>query len=214
MQKIIRTLLVGSLLATCLIIACSKNQQTSDKKTGNLVLTTGKKMDVTINRNQDFIAKYPFDTCQGHGGTVAIGVRWDLATCRSDCTSGIGFRCGRETFVRCNDNTVIVLSQDMGNCPTASLTWLTTSDRVMTATIEFYNNGTAKIIFSEPMISSESSNTTFEMEEDETIEFPEYILIGGNSYTYVKFLENNYEINYEDASCSYGSVVVAVDYIN
>ena len=82
----------------------------------------------------------------------------------------------------------------------------------MDGEFEFYDNGTIKIVFKKPMIPEESDNNTFEIEGDETIDFPAYLFLDGQSYSQIKILQNNYQINYNDGS--YGSVVLAAQYIH
>jgi hypothetical protein len=187
-------------------LACNKSG--SKQKKDDVSLTTGKKLDITVNKQVLENGKVrPGDTdpCLMHGGSVGIGLSWHLATCRTNCNHGIGFRCGRETYIICKDGTHIEVSQSMGNCPNAS------TSKDMSGTFTFYNNNTAKIFFATDMISREAGNTTFEVEDTETIDLPSYILIGGAFYGQIRVLPNNYHINYSDGS--HGSVTLAVQYV-
>lgn len=204
MKKIVTIFFVAFATTAVVYLACSKDSKSGNPISQNKILKAGKKLDVTVNIPN--AAKHiPDDTCVQHGGTVGVGVSWDLATCRSNCEHGIGFRCGRETYVACKDGTHIVISHSNGHCPGDN-------SRIMTGMFEFYDNGTAKIIFTQPMISEEQGNTTFEMEGDETIDFPDYLLIGGHSYNWIKFLDGNYNIDYHDGD--YGSVILSVEYLD
>jgi len=92
----------------------------------------------------------------------------------------------------------------MGGCPTQII-------REMRGQFEFYDNGVVKLIFTTPMILEEISNTVFELEGDEDIEIPEYLLIGGHSYSSVRLLHSNYQIDYSDGQ--YGSVIIVAQYL-
>lgn len=206
MKKISRFAFLVVVLSMLAYLACNKSN--SKQKKEDINLTAGKKLDITVNKDALQNGKVrPEDTdrCLLHGGSVGVGVSWHLATCRTNCDHGIGFRCGRETYVICKDGTHLEVSQSMGNCPNAS----TTKD--MSGTFTFYNNNTAKISFTTDMISREAGNSTFEVEDIETIDLTAYILVGGMYYGQLRVLPNNYHINYGDGS--HGSVILAVQYI-
>jgi hypothetical protein len=206
MKKVLLPLLAFALISITLIIACQKN---GNKKKDNSkdYLSTGKKLEITTNTQLSDNARLaPY--CVGHGGPVGVGTSWDLATCKTKCEKGIGFRCGRETYSICGDGTTETISQSMGSCPDR---FLTSAARKMDAILEFYDNGTAKIVFQKEVLAEERNNTTFEIEQYEYIDWPNYLLIGGRVYTSIRFVPQNYQINYSEGS--HGSVTTYVEYI-
>lgn len=196
----------------CIIyLACTKKQtKQANGPIQKLDLKTGNKFLLTVNtQNANRYAEE--DPCILRGGQVGFGFSWHLATCRSGCDHGIGFRCGRETFLVCEDRSHITISQSMGHCPPANVPIYNDDKRNMEGEVEFYDNGTIKIIFQKPMISEEIDNDIFEVEGDETIDFPVYLFLGGQQYSQIRILQNNYQINYNDGP--YGSVILAALYI-
>lgn len=196
-------------LLTCFFY-CTKNIAEAEKKDSiqkigiPMILT----VDVaTVNELLDPGGGDDGDLCIQHGGTVGIGTSWQLATCRSNCQHGIGFRCGRETYVICQDGTHIPVSQSMGNCPVA----VQVPNRQMNAVLSFYDNGTLKLTFAAPIPSSEVDNNTFEVEQDEYIDIPEYLRFNGVKYSKVKVQAGNYQLNRTDGN--YGTVTLFCAYI-
>ena len=145
------------------------------------------------------------DPCFEHGGTVGFGSTWEMATCKSDCSKGIGFRCGRETHIKCSDGTKIPTGQSGSNCPVTSF-----SERAMTANFEFLEGGYLKLIFQNAITEEEADNNIFEVEEDDVIEIPQGLLIDGIQYSGFVTLSGNYEINREDGE--YGSVTIRITF--
>jgi hypothetical protein len=193
----------------CIVyLSCTKNHLTGKDNTIQY-LAIGKKMSLSVSNSdyQRMIDPGEEDPCLSHGGQVGIGVSWRIATCKSDCNRGIGFRCGRSVYVICEDGTHIIVSQHTGNCPGGN----PTNTRQMEGEIEFYDNNTAKLFFKLPMISEETNNDIFEIEENEFIIFSGYLLLDEQRYTQIKILKNDYLINYSDGE--YGSVIFAVEYI-
>lgn len=144
------------------------------------------------------------DPCSGHGSTVAYGVSWIIATCKSDCNRGLGFRCGRETYIRCGDGTTFIVDHHDGGCPTHIIA----ADRKISANIHFYDNNTVTLEFLSSLPEEERENTKFEMEDDVTINFPEYLLIGKKHYRFFTLKEGTYTINRRAGE--FGSVTVNV----
>jgi len=148
-----------------------------------------------------FEAKYAGPGCRCPDGQspVAWQISWILATCKSDCTKGIGFRCGREGAILCSKGTVVVCIKGT-NCPHED------DSRTMKAAVTFYDNKTLKLTFLNPVPREEAGNTNFEVEETDVMTLPAGILIGGISYSSMKTIASNYLINYSDGQ--FGSVII------
>jgi hypothetical protein len=144
------------------------------------------------------------DPCFGHGGAVAYGVSWYIATCKSNCTRGLGFRCGSETYVRCGDGTTISSGRSGGGCPHS----LIYTERNISANIDFFDNNTLKLTFSSALPEEEAGNGKFEIEEDVTLNIPDYLLIGGNHYRSFTLKGGTYRVDREAGE--FGSVTVSV----
>lgn len=194
-------------------LACSKGKA-KETTQENISLQTGKKLNITVDQSALGELLDPGDggggegdVCLHHGGTIGIGSSWELATCRSNCTTGIGFRCGRELYIICADGTHIPLNINTGNCPPHG----SNTPRQMDGTIYFYENNTMKVLFNTSVTSEENDNNTFEVEQDDIIDLPEYLLLGEVHYSKIKILQNNYQLNRNDGS--YGSAVFSIQYI-
>jgi hypothetical protein len=149
--------------------------------------------------------------CDGvHGGEIGLGSSWEIATCKSNCDHGIGFRCGRETYAICRDGSHQIVQQNLGSCNGGGVI-IYQPGRSMDGIFEFYDNRTAKIIFQNGVPEKERNNNIFELEDNPNIEMPENILIGGVFYNYIRFVPGNYTIDYSDGR--YGSVIVNVELI-
>lgn len=143
--------------------------------------------------------------CPSGDQPVLVQIRWILATCRSHCTRGIGFRCGMDGIIVCRSGQVIVCTRG-DNCPYGS-----GGHREMTAGFTFYDNKTVKLTFQRAMPEEESDRTIFEVEEEVSMNIPDIVLIGGESYSSFRVRAGNYSINYDDGE--FGSVILPVELI-
>jgi hypothetical protein len=191
------------------MIACRKTGSSEQNTVQHL--SPGKILPVTFvqkNHQQNKAAPDEFEDGQGLGCHCPVGssavmsqIVWYLATCRSNCTRGIGFRCGREGFIVCSDGTTVYCFRG-SNCPNNT----GSSSRKMKASYTFYDNGTIKLTFLNPVPEDERGNTVFEVEESEMVPFPEAMQIGGNTYSGYLTQQGNYYIDYSDGQ--YGSVII------
>jgi hypothetical protein len=170
------------------------------------------------------------DLCSatGHGVSSGIGKSWDLATCKSDCSKGLGFRCGSDLYVICSDGARIYYGHSDGSCP--SHTHVTTESssqtmptsyyehrinnrvkqsRGMTALYKFYSNNTMKIIFTKALPKEENStDTAFDIENEDYIPLPKHVKIGGIKYTSYTTIPGKYQLNKRDGAN--GSVSIKI----
>lgn len=148
----------------------------------------------------------PEGKCSCDGQLIRGGVRWDIATCRSNCQRGLGFRCGRSGWLICSDGYIC---QDFkkSTCPSEE-TSLPATNRQMSAEYTFYNNNTLKLTFKNSRPIEEAGNSTFEIEAEDIIELPDGITIGGIHYTGYKTIIGNYTIDANDGQ--YGSVIINI----
>lgn len=146
--------------------------------------------------------------CNGHGGSSGGILSWTLATCRSNCTRVIGFRCGREGILFCQDGTTIICTWG-SNCPSQAKG--TVPERDMEASYMFYDNGTMKLTFNKqiPDLEKNAANgDIFEVESTDYVPFSSAVSVDGVYYTGFDFLQGNYHIDYTDGQ--YGSVVIGI----
>ena len=188
-------------------ISCSKNQrndlQTNDRELKAMEITF---TDLAANQNSSERMLPPsYDdggggcSCRDHGGTMAFSISWILATCRSDCNKGIGFRCGREGALLCRDGAVIICVAG-ANCPGGN------NSRLMKADLTFYDDNTIKFTFLNAVPPEEASNTVFEVEQTEFVNLPPGMKLDGVHYSGFSAQAGNYTINYSDGP--YGSVII------
>jgi len=141
--------------------------------------------------------------CSGHGGAVAASISWELATCKSNCEKGIGFRCGREGVIVCADGTACIFVAG-SNCPGHVMN----PDRKMEAGYTFYSNNTLKLTFKNAVPLEEQGNTVFEIEGDDFINLHPDLLIGGIHYRGYTVQNGSYYIDYSDGP--FGSVTLKI----
>jgi hypothetical protein len=141
--------------------------------------------------------------CPSGETPVAASITWTLATCKSNCERGLGFRCGREGYIVCDRGTVVICKVAT-NCSASS-----SSSRKMTASYSFYDDNTLKLTFQNAVPREEKGNSVFEVEEDDLIPLPAEMLIGGVHYSGYQVQKGNYKINYSDKE--YGSVTIKVE---
>lgn len=139
--------------------------------------------------------------CNDHGGPRSVSVTWQLATCKSDCEKGIGFRCGRDGLLICQDGYIIFCIAG-SNCPKKD------NSRTMTASYTFYDNNTLKLTFQNAVPASEATNTTFEVEVTELVPLPSNLRLDGIAYAGYVTQMGNYTIDYSDGP--FGSVIINI----
>lgn len=202
----IKTILAAVLAVILIIISCSKKQkndlQISNTNTKELKISFS---DISSNQNSsqkilppDYEDPSGGCSCSSHGGTAAFSLTWVIATCRSDCSKGLGFRCGREGFLLCRDGSSVICVAG-ANCPN-------NNTRTMRAELTFYTNNTVKLIFLNAVPSDELSNTTFEVEQTEFVDLPPGMKLDGIHYSGFNTHAGNYTINYSDGQ--FGSVII------
>ena len=138
---------------------------------------------------------------------VVFQVTWIIATCKSHCTRGIGFRCGSEGWLICASGKMVSCYKGE-RCPHM----VATEHRSMTGALNFYEDGTVKITFQNPLPREEQGQTDFEVEDPVQIRLPEGMLIGDQTYKVMMLAAGTYKINYENER--YGSVRMPVTLIN
>lgn len=200
-------------ISALIVISCQR--ETSSNETSKVLeLKTGTPLKSSA-QNSGSTNRAPVDVtlgqcnCNNHGGTIGGGISWHLATCRSNCQRGIGFRCGREGYLNCQDGTVIICSSII-NC--ASVAKGVNPSRDMDATYTIYDNGTMKLVFNKaiPVIEKESSTgDVFEVETTDFLSFSSPIAVDNITYAGIDIKQGNYKINYADGT--YGSVVIAIE---
>jgi len=163
------------------------------------------KLDYSKWQAQGFASR---DFCSGHGGTVGGGISWTVATCKSKCSSGIGFRCGSDGWVKCSDGAIVVVRHHNTKCTNLVQA---PQHRQMNSEYVFYENNTLKWVFLNAMPEEEIGNNIFEIEEDDIVPLPDFLSIGGTVYSGYKVFKGNYEINYEDGE--YGSVTIPIELV-
>jgi hypothetical protein len=142
----------------------------------------------------------------GEGGVnhyYSVHAEWELATCRTNCDRGIGFRCGRRASAVCNNGSVDVITHP-GSCPNGATAYPYT--RYMAANLTFYRGGDVKLTFLAPMPVTEIGNTDFEIEANEAFDLPDGIMLDGTKYDGFQTIIGIYKIDYSDGQ--YGSVTI------
>jgi hypothetical protein len=128
------------------------------------------------------------DDCFRHGGTVGAGISWNIATCKSHCTRGLGFRCGTETYLKCGDGTIVITGWRDDNCPADK-------SRQISADMNFYDNNTLSLKFFSALPEEEKDNDEFEVEEDLVFNTPAYLLIGDRHYASYTVKKGTYKVD-------------------
>jgi hypothetical protein len=141
--------------------------------------------------------------CGGsHGGSESFSMSWNIATCKTDCQKGLGFRCGRRKLYWCADGT-LDLEIIPSSCPE-------TKDRLMEADVLFYDNNTIKFVFKKALPESERGNSSFEVEDGEErvndIQLPISLFLDGLHYSILRVIPGIYTIDYNDGE--FGSVII------
>ena len=197
-------------MITNVVVSCSKNQK-DEFETSRYNKPKELKVsfaDIATNQNStQRILPPSYDdgpggcSCNSHGGTSAFSVTWKIATCKSDCEKGLGFRCGRAGWLLCRDGTFVPCVAG-GNCPQNNNT------RIMSAELTFYDDSTVKLTFLNAVPVEEANNTIFEIEQTELVDLPPGMKLDGVHYSGFITQTGNYTINYSDGQ--YGSVIIAI----
>jgi hypothetical protein len=156
--------------------------------TNNLNSTTSKMDGPNLLRLAVDIDMFDLDPCFRHGGTVAAGLNWNIATCKSNCTRGLGFRCGGENYIRCGDGTVVIVGVRDDSCPHDK-------SRQISADFSFYDNNTLSFTFLSPLPEEEKENNDFEIEDDITFSIPDYLLVGDRHYSSYTVKKGTYKVD-------------------
>jgi hypothetical protein len=143
------------------------------------------------------------DHCSRHGGTVGYGRSWNIATCKSDCSRGLGFRCGGEEYAKCSDGTIEILGVRGDHCPGDK-------PRRISADIRFYDNNTLSLTFLSALPEEEKDNNEFEVEEDTELNIPTYLLIGDRHYASYTVKKGIYKV--DRSVGEFGQVVVDFEF--
>jgi hypothetical protein len=191
MKRKISLVLMSGLLSFILIYSCSKSSST--KKSDS-------PLEVRVDRS--IALNDGADPCLDHGGGVGIGYSWQVATCKSSCERGIGFRCGSQGYVTCADGSRFYVGRLHSKCPPVTAT------RAMDADVSFLDRQRMKIIFQRPVPDSEIGNTNFEIEADEELELPKFITIDGEHFSGYQIITGVYQVDYNDGD--FGSVVIPI----
>jgi hypothetical protein len=201
-----KSLFICALFLLAFTISCQKNQKRS-----NFISAKELKMTFEKNSSSDVSRILPdsFDggggyggcNCNDHGGPRSVSVTWQLATCKSDCEKGIGFRCGRDGILICQDGYFVICTVG-SNCPKKD------NSRTMTASYTFYDNNTLKLTFQNAVPDSEAANTNFEVEVTELVPLPSNLRLDGVAYAGYITQMGNYTIDYSDGP--YGSVIINI----
>jgi hypothetical protein len=204
-MKVRTRLLMGGLAVlvaiSVIIFSCRKNADKVEEAVAG-VTASGKQlaqMQVSWDVRKTNTRANP---CEG-GEVTFITLEWDMATCRSNCTRGIGFRCGRRVTFGCRNGPTEIITY-YGSCPNGASSYT----RSMKANLSFYSSGSAKLIFLNAVPADEAGNVNFEIEADEVLSLPEGLLLDGVSYSGFKTAIGTYKIDYSDGM--YGSVTIPV----
>lgn len=142
------------------------------------------------------------DCCKFHGGAIGVGQSWNIATCKSGCKKGIGFRCGSYTYINCQDGTSCGIRSIPPDCPDTIPPAPTLNknsngpeklkrDRKMNAKMIFYSNSTIKFVFENSLPKSEMNNNIMEVEGESLNEFPVKVFLDNKPYRGYIPLEGN-----------------------
>jgi len=187
-------------VASVVIISCRKDASNASDGKSVKVVTTAKQMTLSWDLSTP-VGRAAAPVCDKHGGAVSLELEWDLATCRSQCTRGLGFRCGRRTRLFCADG-YFQESINYGSCPNGASVY----NRAMTANPTFYTDGSVKLTFLHEVPAEEAGNTNFEIEVDEVVDLPDGILLDGNAYKGFEPKVGVFKVDYSDGR--YGSVTL------
>ena len=151
---------------------------------------------------------YTIGKCECPKGQSPVGasVTWDIATCESDCLSGLGFACSAKGAILCNKGTIVICDPGVG-----CLVGLKPgSDRGMTASYTFYDNKTLKLTFKNAIPAVERAKKDFHVGDEMTIPLPPGMLVNGISYKGFQVKQGVYQIDYSDGE--FGSVTVPIEF--
>ncbi|MCB0775507.1 MAG: hypothetical protein KDB99_04195 [Chitinophagaceae bacterium] len=201
-----RKIVAISVLLVLIITSCNKTSSHTERNDVKR-LKTGSPINIY---NEGLVQRYDvgFCNCNGHGGSAGGVLQWILATCKSNCQRGIGFRCGRQGILRCQDGTTVICVWG-ANCPKV----YDDPERLMEAEYEIYDNQTIKLTFLNEIPEEERNSSTgdvFEVEETDYVAFSSPVSVDDVIYQGFDILEGNYYIDYSDGV--HGSVVVGIQF--
>lgn len=183
--------------ASVVILSCKKNAD-PEPPDGTVVQNTPAEMQMSWDVSHTGSRAR---LCDEEGGITSLTLEWELGTCRSNCTRGIGFRCGRRIIAGCRNGSIEVFTHN-GSCPNGASAY----SRTMRASLSFYTNGHVKLTFLKAMPLTETGNTNFEIESEEFVDLPDGILLDRVPYDGVLLRAGIYKIDYSDGI--YGSVIL------
>ena len=149
-------------------------------------------------------AEKPRPSCIDHGGTVYGQVYWIIATLRSGCTRGIGFRCGTTGLLICGDHTIF-------SWKNGALVKGVEPERVGQADLTFdLKQQQVTFIFSKPLPGEkEDDPNLFTVDNDVEMEIPETIYLDKQALQRLVVKKGEYKISYENSK--YGEVTFDAD---
>ena len=138
-------------------------------------------------------------SCENHGGIYAANVYWLIATLRSGCTRGIGFRCGVHGWILCNDHTLYNFKKE-GKLGDVEL------DRVGKASLDVdLKNNRVTFTMLEPLPNEkEDDPNVFTVDEDVPMDMPDAIYLDKELLQGLVIKKGEYKISYENSK--YGEV--------
>lgn len=143
-------------------------------------------------------------TCNDHGGVVAGHIEWQIATLRSGCKRGIGFRCGSHGWLICADQTILTWKG-------AELSKGLDPKRLGDAEI-LLNLKENTVVFRmlKPLPDEpEDDRAVFTVDEDVSIEMLGEFFVLGKPLKGIVIRKGDYKINY--AGSEFGEVVFPAD---
>jgi hypothetical protein len=209
----VRKFFLGSsllLIAICIVFACTKSISSDPPENKTPI---AKKTVYKLSGVDQSSLKASDDEscgCKDHGGTYYTDVVWEMATCKSYCESGIGFRCGSAGFYICNDRHVEMCPA--GHCP-RNIIRDAASSRTMISEIKFYTDNTASFDLKKPIPEEEEGNNIFEVEEDRFVEFPEDVFVNDRHYAGFIAKKGNYFIDRGAGTYGYGLIYFSIELI-
>ncbi len=154
-----------------------------------------KEMKVTLKKSEKIAP------CDDHGGPASTGMQWTVATRKSECERGIGFRCGTRLRVTCGNGYVWY----------GEWSGLHRASRSMESTFVFYTNNTLKITLDQPLPPGETSRY-MEVDEVTYVTLPEAVYLNGMRYSGFNVLPGQYSVSPKGGP--FGSVTVAIQLLN
>ena len=143
-------------------------------------------------------------SCENHGGPVAAEVYWLIATKRSGCTRGIGFRCGWHGWILCADQTLYSFKKDgkLGDFD---------PNRIGNASLAFdLKENAVTFTMLKPLPNEkEDDPLVFTVDEDVVMEIPTPVYLEKQLLQGLVIKKGEYKISYENSK--YGEVTFEAD---